>query len=100
MPRIVAVKNSTMFRIPKKQILPLIFCVAHLLAAVSLFLSNSDSSWGYYYLSLPDAPVVLLLTAFSRVLSYETNWIFLIVLGTMWWYLLGVLFVLIWQNRK
>jgi hypothetical protein len=98
--RVVVVKNKKILNSSLRSPLSMGFSIVHFIVSLFLFALSSEGSWGYYFLALPDAPVVLLLAVFGQVLSYKSTWILLIGLGTIWWYVLGLLFTRIWRKRS
>lgn len=61
----------------------------HLALAIWGSTRHDEGSWGYILFVVPDLPVVLVITLLNRLFSFETAWPLLIVLGTLWWYLVG-----------
>lgn len=65
------------------------FGLIHLALAIWGSVRHDEGSWGYSFFVIPDLPVVLIIAMLNRVFILETAWPLLIVLGTLWWYVLG-----------
>lgn len=72
--------------------IPFALAAGHYFLALILYML-SDSSGLFLYLLLLDFPILLLVLAFQGMLSVSALWLVFVVLGTLWWYFLGVLFV-------
>jgi hypothetical protein len=78
--------------------------VLHLVCAIWVFAQHYESSWGYYPFVIADFPVILILIFVSKF--FELNlvlnlaWFVIILFGSAWWYLLGLLITKAWQKLR
>lgn len=77
-----------------------IFAVTHLIFTIVASLQHSEGSWDYVPFVLPDFPVMIILALANRFFALELGWPYVAVLGTVWWYFVGVWVERIYRNRK
>lgn len=73
--------------------LPVALGLVHALSIIFVFTQNYEGSWGGIFFVIPDFPVIVLLGFFRSFLSFEGYWLALAILGSIWWFFLGLLFV-------
>lgn len=61
----------------------------HLVAALAIYAQNYEGNWGYYPFALIDFPIMLLLVLINKLVGISA-WGPIFVLGTIWWYFLGL----------
>lgn len=78
----------------KKRISPIGALLALIHFALSVLASTQqyEGSWGYVLFAIPDFPVMLVIAGITRVLSLDSAWPLVIILGSIWWYFLGWFF--------
>ena len=76
------------------------WALAHLLLTLMVFVQHDEGSWAFYFFVIPDFPIMLLLALVNGALSFKSTWLFLIIFGTIWWYLLGCLITRFFRSRQ
>lgn len=81
-------------------VLGILLGFAHLTLASWIYSQHYEGSWGYLPMLVVDFPVSLLLAAISRVFELDSSWSLFFVLGSVWWYLIGLWLTRLFKPRK
>lgn len=84
----------------QRHFLGALFALTHLAIATWASSRPSDGSWGYLPFVLPDLPVMLVLAFANKFLSLELGWPYIIVLGSAWWYSVGLWVTSVYRKRR
>ena len=72
------------------------FLITHLLTVLTIWKMNFEGSWGGFFLFVIDFPISLIV-----LLPVGWNhWLFFGVVGSLWWYLIGMLLQRAVARRK
>ena len=76
----------------RSTILGYILGITHLVIALWAYSQPHDGSWGYFPVAIVDFPLTLILgyTGIAGFFGPDFSWLLFIVLGTLWWYLVGL----------
>lgn len=89
--QVAVVKNRNM-RASAVSIFGLLLAIVHFASVAVVFGLHHEGSWGYVLFVIPDFPVMLVLALLNIFvpMSLVTSWLFVGVIGSIWWYLIGV----------
>jgi hypothetical protein len=79
--------------------LGIFFCVSHLVFALWVYSQHYEGSWGYVLMAVVDFPVMLPLAVINHFFRLSLGWPLIFILGSFWWYFLGVGLTRIFRKR-
>ena len=81
-------------------VLGILLGFAHLAFALWVYSQHYEGGWGYFPIAVTDFPVTLILVAASRLFELPSWWAPYFIIGSVWWYLIGLWLTRLFSKQK